>query len=122
MACPLFLPANPAPLSDLYSGECAAEPGQAVTEDLLPSCNHGYARATCGRAAQLDADAFRFLIRADHGGTIDVAWSSERDHHPVAVGTLGISVAGPVEREPLERQARACVEAYLHQTFRQAGA
>jgi len=116
MACPLFLPdARPAPLTDLYNGECAADPEAAIGSDLLHSCNHGYARATCGRAAQSEADAFRFLIRANHGAIIDVAWSSERDHHPVAVGTLSLSATGTGERAPLERQARACIDAYFRQ-------
>jgi hypothetical protein len=116
MACPLFLPeARPAPLTDLYSGECAAEPGSKVAADLLHSCNHGYARAACQRAAQSNSDAFRFLIRANHGGMIDVAWSSERDHHPVAVGTLSLSATGAAERSPLECQARTCVDAYFRQ-------
>jgi hypothetical protein len=119
MACPLFLPdARPAPLTDLHNGECASQPGAVLGPDLLHSCNHGYARDTCERAAQSDSDAFRFLIRANHGGVIDVAWSSERNHHPVAVGTLSLTAAAPsTESEPLERQARACVDAY----FRQVG-
>src|SRR5262245_45608811 len=122
MACPLFLPdARPAPLTDVYNGECAAERGAAIADGLLHSCNHGYARAACERAAQCESDAFRFLIRANHGNVIDVAWSSERDHHPVAVGTLYLSVTAPAaESEPLERQARACVDAYFRQNGHQA--
>lgn len=118
MACPLFLPdARPAPLTDLYTGECAAEPGTPIGAELLHACNHGYARAMCQLAAQADADAFRFLIRANHGGVIDVAWSSERDHHPLAVGTLSMPAAAPAaESGPLDRQARACVDAYFRQT------
>jgi hypothetical protein len=118
MACPFFLPdSRPTPLSELYGGECAAEPGAPVTGGLLHECNHGYARATCLRAAQSEADAFRFLIRAGNGGLVEVAWSSERNHHPVAVGTLSVSASdSAAESHPLERQARACVDAYFRQT------
>ena len=72
---------------------------------------------TSPSAAQSDADAFRFLIRANHDGVVDVAWSSERNHHPVAVGTLSLTASDPVpDGKPLERQARACVDAYFRQT------
>jgi hypothetical protein len=118
MACPLFVPASPLTgFADLYGGECAAE-----TEALIPVgvlrqyCNAGYARDSCQRAAQSDADAFRFLIKANRDGVVDVAWSSERNHHPVAVGTLTVDCRiGTTAEEPLESQARACAAAYLSQ-------
>jgi hypothetical protein len=118
MACPLFLPSSPlTPLSDLYGGECAAE-AVVLTFDTLLCCNAGYARDSCRRAAQSDADAFRFLIKANRDGVVDVAWSSERDHHPVAVGTLAVDCrTDTMPAGPLERQARACAAAY----FRQVG-
>jgi len=118
MACPLFLPdTQSAPLTDLYGGECAADPGASIAEGLLQGCNQGYARGTCCRAAQSDADAFRFIIRAHRDNVIDVAWSSERDHHPVAGGMLSVSsaAAGENETEPLERQARIWADAYIRQ-------
>jgi len=120
MACPLFLPGTPlpaSPLSDLYGGECAAEVGALIPVDVLRQCcNAGYARDSCRRAAQSDADAFRFLIKARRDGAVDVAWSSERDHHPVAVGTLAVDCnGGTTETGPLERQARAFASAYLRQ-------
>lgn len=119
MACPLFLPASPlAPRTDLHDGACAAEPGTTISEDVLRTCcNRGYARGKCARAAQAEADAFRFLIKASRDGVIDVAWSSERNHHPVAVGVLQLS--GPpdtTESGPLECQARAYAAAYFHRT------
>jgi hypothetical protein len=121
MACPLFLPGSPlpasplTPLSDLYGGECAAE-AVVLSFDTLLCCNAGYARGSCRRAAQSDADALRFLIKANRGGVVDVAWSSERNHHPVAVGTLVVDCnRGTTESTPLERQARACAVAYLGQ-------
>jgi hypothetical protein len=123
MACPLFLPVSPlaglapeaAPLGDFYNGECEADPGLAIPIDKLRRCcNTGYARGTCSRAGLSHADAARFLIKADRDGVIQIAWSSERDHHPVAVGTLEITPASP-PGTPLERQAHACVSAYLRQ-------
>jgi hypothetical protein len=118
MACPLFVPASPlAGFTDLYGGECAAETGALIPVDVLRQCcNAGYARASCQRAAQSDADAFRFLIKANHDGVVDVAWSSERNHHPVAVGTLAVDCkTGAAQTGPLESQARACATAYLRQ-------
>jgi hypothetical protein len=118
MACPLFLPASPlTPLEDLYGGECAAAAGVFIAVDVLRRCcNAGYARGSCQRAAQTDADAFRFLIKANRDGVVDVAWSSERNHHPVAVGILTVDCRmDTTQTEPLELQARACAAAYLKQ-------
>jgi hypothetical protein len=123
MSCPLFLPVSPltglapeaAPLGDLYGGECAAGPGALIPLDILRHCcNTGYARHACARAGQSEADATRFLIKSDHDGVIEIAWASERDHHPVAVGTLQVTDATDAN-QPLERQARACAAAYRRQ-------
>jgi hypothetical protein len=124
MACPLFLPASSLsansmmPLNDLYGGECAAEIGVLIPVDVLRRCcNAGYARDSCPRAAQSDSDAFRFLVKSHRDGVVDVAWSSERNHHPVAVGNLAVtSTMAPTECGPLERQARAYAALYLRQT------
>jgi hypothetical protein len=114
MACPLFLPASPR--GDLYGGDCAADPVTINDDILRRCCNIGYARGSCRRAAQSDSDAFRFLIKANRDGVVDVAWSSERNHHPVAVGTLAVNCAVSIdETGPLERQARAFAIAYLRQ-------
>ncbi|MGA2712498.1 MAG: hypothetical protein ABSG41_05270 [Bryobacteraceae bacterium] len=116
MPCPLFLPASPlAGFTDFHGGECAAQPGALIPLDTLRRCcNTGYARATCEHAAQSDADAFRFLIKSNRDGVVGVAWSIERDHHPVAVGTFLVTSPFGVEG-PLERQARACAAAYFRQ-------
>jgi hypothetical protein len=124
MACPLFLPVSPltgfAPvattLGDLYGGECAADAGALIPVDTLRACcNAGYARGTCERAARSDSDAVRFLIKLNTHNVIDVAWSIERNHHPVAVGTTQISNGQSAGNEPLDRQIRAYVAAYLRQ-------
>ena len=124
MPCPLFLPALPlagfpgdiSPVGALHGGECAAQPDTLIPVDTLRRCcNTGYARAACAHAAQSDADAFQFLIKSNRDGVVGVAWSSERNHHPVAVGTLLVTDASPAEG-PLERQARAYVAAYFRQS------
>lgn len=121
MSCPLFLPASrlgefasgPMPLGDCYGGECAADPGALIPIDTLRRCcNTGYARESCERAAQSEADASRFMIRRDADGAVHVAWSIERNHHPVAVGAITFPAAHDCTT-PIERQARAYADAYL---------
>jgi len=116
MACPLFLPAAPlAGFSDVCGGECAADPGAPIADATLRKCcNAGYARECCTHAAQAESDVFRFAIKAHRGAAVDVAWSSERNHHPLAVGTLTIGEESATEG-PLERQARVYAMAYLRQ-------
>jgi len=123
MSCPLFLPSSPlagfasetSSLGDFYGGECAVQPAALIPVDTLRRCcNSGYGRAACEHAAQSDADAFRFLIKSHSDGVVQVAWSSERNHHPVAVGTLQVSGPGDTA-DPLERQARAFASAYFRQ-------
>ena len=120
MPCPLFLPgsmlagsAPAAPLGAIFDGVCAGEPGAEIPESLLhQGCNSGYARQNCGRAAAVATDAVRFRIKSHTAGIIEVAWSQERDHGPVAVGTLRLEEL-PASVEALELQARACVSVYL---------
>ncbi len=40
----------------------------------------------CQCAATLHADAVQFIVKAEIEGVMQIAWSLERDHHPVAVG------------------------------------
>jgi len=102
-------------LGDFYGGECAVQPAALIPVDTLRRCcNAGYGRTACEHAAQSDADAFRFLIKSHSDGVVQVAWSSERNHHPVAVGTLPVSEPGD-SANPLERQARAFASAYFRQ-------
>jgi hypothetical protein len=136
MSCPLFLPATPLgdfaghsmPLGDVYGGTCAALPGAAIEDDKIRRfCNMGYARDSCEQARNSAADAARFLVTADRGAAVEVAWSLERDHHPVGVGTVEIRVdcegaaRGRMELAielPLEIQARACAASYLRRVGR----
>jgi hypothetical protein len=120
MPCPFFLPASrlidfapgPMPLGDSYGGECAVNPGALIPIDTLRRCcNLGYARGMCERAAQAEADAVRFMIRSDSADSVLVAWSMERNHHPVAVGKVAFPLADC--STPIERQARAYCDSYL---------
>lgn len=112
MACPLFLPA----LNDPDEGRCAGDPAAIIPSDTLRRCcTNGYARGVCERAAGTDADAIRLLIKANRGGTIEVAWSIERNHHPVAVGSMQVTGSISPDQTPLERQACACAASYLRQ-------
>lgn len=103
MACPLFLPSGPlSSFEDAWRGDCAAQPGVALPVDQLRHCcNIGYAREACKHAAGSEADAFRFLIKSERDGAVEVAWSSERDHHPLAVGTLLLKADTQAQSPPL---------------------
>jgi hypothetical protein len=111
--CPLFLPDQS--FGDYYAGHCSAEPETVIATDKLRSCcNRGYARGTCAHAATAEADAAQYLIQSDRDGVIEVAWSLERNHHPVAVGVMAV-LPGQTGATPRERQALALVAAYLNQ-------
>lgn len=106
MPCPRFLP----------DAGCDAQPDVVVDADVIRvACRRGYARESCGHAAQVEADAAQFLIRSHGEGVIEVAWSLERNHHPVAVGVIGIAT-GYVARTTLEYQAAALASEYLRKT------
>ena len=100
------------PIADYYAGYCPSQPGETIDSDKLRvCCNRGYARERCEFAAAADADAIRLLVKAEHDGLIEIAWSIERNHHPVGVGTMpvGPDFAGST---PLEHQAAALAKAY----------
>jgi hypothetical protein len=111
MACPLFLPsASP---GDYYAGECAAGVGEPIPAGTLRHCcNKGYARGVCARAMQAEGDAIQFVVKAHRGDAIELGWSLERNHHPLAVGSMAMPLT-PVT--PLEVQAHAFGSAYLRQ-------
>ena len=127
MACPLFLPVSPlgdlpgdgVPLGDVYGGECAASSGTLIPIGMLRSCcNFGYARDACAQAGTINADASRFLVKSDRGGVVEIAWSTERNHLPVAVGTLRVEQSAAPDPGPLDRQARAYATSYMRRTGR----
>jgi hypothetical protein len=107
------------PLGDLYNGHCAVDPSIVIASEMLRlQCNFGHARGLCERAKTSDADADRFLVKADSGSVVEIAWAVERNHHPIATGTIEIAVdaAGPAATEPLHWQAYACARSYLRRT------
>lgn len=128
MACPLFLPVAPlndvvaitAPLGELHGGVCSADPVAVIPDDLLHTvCNFGYGRGRCERATRSDADAVRFLVTSADETTVNIAWSTELDHHPVAVGVLRVEPGNdPQTDDTLMRQAHACASAYLRSVQR----
>jgi hypothetical protein len=95
VACPYFLPSEPAvadpprarvPLGRLYSGDCTA---LAVTEPVAPErlerCNFGYSRACCERfPAEATADCVRFSVNPSG----ELIYVLERDHSPVVFGPV----------------------------------
>jgi hypothetical protein len=107
------------PLTGLFAGECAACPGTLVPIDRLRDCcNPGHARTSCPQAATIDPDAAQFLVTSDRDGVIEVSWAIEKNHHPVAVGTLQIFSPTPPSATPLQHQARAFASNYLRQKGR----
>jgi hypothetical protein len=107
------------PLTGVFTGECSADPGATIPPDMLRQCcNAGYARDVCARAASAQADAAAFLVKSDREGIVEVAWAVEKNHHPVAVGTLWISPADADSEEVLNRQARAFAANYIRQKGR----
>ena len=132
MSCPLFMPSSPlgelvsipTPLGDLYDGHCAADPTAVIAPEMLRHhCNFGHARGLCERAITSEADAARFLVKSDSGSLVEIAWAVERNHHPIATGTIEIAVdptgllaKKPAATEPLEWQAHACAASYLRRT------
>jgi len=107
------------PLTGLFAGECAASPGALLPIDRLRDCcNPGHARTSCPQAATIEPDAVQFLVKADRDGVIEVSWAIEKNHHPIAVGTLQISSPPPSSVPPLQHQARAFAANYLRQKGR----
>lgn len=105
-------------LGDLYGGECDGDRSITISaETLQQCCNSGYARARCFRAAEVEADAVRFLVKVRNFKGLEIAWATERDHHPVAVGVVHLaSLADTKGQAPvLEQQARAYARAILWQ-------
>lgn len=131
MACPYFDPVRPReacgpqhamlPLGDVWSGVCRApqrtwQPDESV---VMPLCNLGYARGTCGEFPPDEGpDAVRFTVSSDQGDAVRIYYVMERDHHPYSHGPLEYSCerrefSAPPSSEILGRQARAYIDSYL---------
>ncbi len=134
MSCPYFYPVQPRaedadsraamlPLGNFWQGLCRAVPGESCAphQDVVrPLCHLGYARGQCPRfpANDAGADAVRFTVRADDGALLHLYYVLERDHHPLAHGSLEYSRRGAAfAQTPLDpivcRQAEAYVSSYL---------
>ena len=108
MPCPLFL-------TDTET--CAAQPELTLPRDLIRrACLPGYARHVCVHAAGVEADAVRLLVKSHQGGVIEIAWSLEINHHPLAVGTIAVNSAQQGADSTLQRQAKALASEYLRRT------
>jgi hypothetical protein len=133
MSCPYFYPMQPRaedadsrsamlPLGNFWAGVCRAAPGAdcAPDEEVVRAlCHLGYARGQCPRfPAEELADAVRFVIRGDDGGSLHLYYVLERDHHPLAHGRLEYSLGEATFAEApanpiIRRQAEAYVASYL---------
>ena len=140
VSCPYFYPVQAQsqdtartallPLGGFWAGVCHAISGQVAPPDeaLLRVCCHlGYARGQCARFPTDDAgaDAVRFTVSRDNGGSLVLLYVLERNHHPFAHGPMEYSFAAArfVQSPPGEivcRQAEAYVESYLRRK-REAG-
>jgi len=99
MSCPFFYPTESRsadavyPLGDWWMGRCYADAAHPFGPADLTPCNLGYARGECacfpsGEGAGAAADAVRFAVASAAGTEVTLHWSIERDHYPVAHGTL----------------------------------
>ena len=129
MACPYFEPRTKfrdaitsMPLGDVWSGICRANAGAPHEPDvnaLTEFCNMGYARGKCPSFPDTTApDAVRFMIARDQDQMIQIAYVTERDHHPHAHGSLEYSRAAAAFPETcgdplLEKQAQAYALSYV---------
>ncbi|MBZ5677231.1 MAG: hypothetical protein LAP61_23550 [Acidobacteriia bacterium] len=140
MACPFFVPSRRLenagwirpprlPLGDPFAGACHAQPADIVEPPEAQQrelCNCGYARTRCDRFPGGSApDAVRFSVTDDAPARLLVVYVVEKDHAPVAHGTLEYSISdasldGPHLSDVLLRQARAFLDSYLHRRSRSA--
>lgn len=62
-------------------------------------------------------ETLRFLITSAQEGLIEVAWSREIDHHPVAVGKVQLRAGIPAD-SPMAAAAQAYVARWQRTTGR----
>jgi hypothetical protein len=110
------------PLGDPFGGACHARPADVIEPPEARQrelCNCGYARGRCDRfPGDSAADAVRFSVTDDKPNRLSVVYVVEKDHAPVAFGTLEYLIAdarldGPHMSDVLVQQARAFLESYL---------
>jgi hypothetical protein len=109
------------PLGGGWVGQCSA-PGHAgetpSDEELQQFCNLGYAKS-CSRMPEAPHwDAIRFAVAHDRGSRIELWFSCEANHRPVAHGTLEYDLSllrwnSASSDVRIERLAQCYLESYL---------
>lgn len=101
VACPYFVPVkkwdgggwmHPSrlPLGAGWMGLCGAAPElvQPTDDDVREACNMGYAFGCARLPKNRPADAVRFAVIKDSGGTVTLCFVCESGHRPARCGTL----------------------------------
>ena len=134
MACPYFVPReivydiawpHPArlPLGAGWTGSCCASdpnPDASATVLVDPNyvrdfCNLGYALACPRLPAARDWDAIRFSVAGSSAEQITFLFVCEKDHAPIAHGTMTYDLAGEAWRDPHpDSRVRRLAASYLH--------
>jgi hypothetical protein len=108
------------PLGDPWGGTCHARADDIVEPPDLQQrelCNCGYARTRCDRfPGGSAADAVRFSIISDTGGSVRLVYIIEKDHAPASHGVLEFPESGEITgvSNLLAHQAKAFLESYLY--------
>jgi len=119
VACPYFVPReivhnlswpHPArlPLGAGWTGTCSAAGEPTSTDRAIPVddnsirdfCNLGYATACPRLPSSRDWDAIRFSVANSTPEQITLLYVCERDHAPMAHGTMTYDLATSVWRDP----------------------
>jgi hypothetical protein len=77
------------PLGAAWGGTCTAKPDATrPSVQELKSCNLGYARSCEKLPATRQADALRFSLGEERGGTVRIRFAFEREYLPAGSGEL----------------------------------
>jgi len=139
VACPYFVPReivynipwpHPArlPLGAGWNGTCCApagqDPAEKATENattpidaarLRDFCNLGYATACPHFPPNRDWDAVRFAVAGSSPQQITFFYICERDHAPIAHGTMTYDLAAELWRDPHpDPRVLRLATSYLH--------
>ena len=111
-----FLHPSRLPLGAGWNGQCSA-PGHENCEpegDELKNCNLGYALKCPRLPPDRAADAILFSIARDAGSHLSLCFIYERDHRPVAHGTLEYDVLHATWTTPhVDSRMQKMAECYL---------
>lgn len=110
------------PLGAGWTGTCCASAGQAPADATTPVddkfirdfCNLGYATACPHLPHSRDWDAVRFSVASSSADQVTLLYICEREHAPMAHGTLTYDLAGEVWRDsPSDPRVRRLANSYL---------